>query len=268
MNFATVMQQFSQSAPDETSIEVPAHWGQGRAVFGGMAAALAYRHLELALPAELPLRSLTVSFVAPLNAGEARVRRRILRQGKSVVQAMAEIEQQGQVALVLLASFGVPRESALQLAAVEAPQWQSPGFRLPDSELAPEFTRHFDYQIMQGSAPFSGGNSRSLGGQIRFRRAETAADSNTAAGVCELLALVDAWPPVSLGLVKGPAPASSLTWTLELLPQPQQFGSADWWRYLAIIEHAADGYHHIEAKCWAPDGQLAVISRQTVTVFA
>lgn len=266
MNFATVMQQFEQTDPQQKTIEVPAHWGQGRAVFGGMAAALAYRHLELALPADLPLRSLTVSFVAPLNAGEATVSRRILRQGKSVVQALVEIQQQGQPALVLLASFGAPRPSAFQLEAVAAPVWPTPGIRLPDSGLAPEFTRHFDYQIMQGDAPFSGGRNRSLGGQIRFR--QPAAAPVQPVGVCELLALVDAWPPVSLGLVKAPAPASSLTWTLELLPRTQAFDGADWWSYLAQIEHGADGYHHIEAKCWAPDGQLAAISRQTVTVFA
>ena len=88
----------------------------------------------------------------------------------------------------------------------------------------------------------------------------------------ELLALVDAWPPVSLTLLNQPAPASSLTWTIEFI-QPHQGAetkalTTDWWSYLASIEHAADGYHHIEAKLWQPDGQLAAISRQTVTVFA
>ena len=263
MKFADVMQQFAADAADERVIDVPAHWGQGRAVFGGMAAALGMAHLQGAIPADIPLRSVSVSFVAPLNSGEAVLRRRILRQGKSVVQAQVEIVQQGQVVLVALASFGAPRQSALQVAAPRAPEWQTPGIRLPDSDMAPEFTRHFDYQIQQGNAPFSGGKSRTLGGQIRLR-----GEAQSQVGVPELLALVDAWPPVSLGLMQGPAPASSLTWTLELLPQTQTFSGSDWWSYLANIEHGADGYHHIEAKCWAPDGSLMAISRQTVTVFA
>lgn len=263
MKFQDVMQQFAATAADERLIEVPAHWGQGRAVFGGMAAALAMAHLQGVIPAGMPLRSVSVSFVAPLNSGEAVVRRRILRQGKSVLQAQVEIEQTGQVVLAALASFGAPRPSQLSVAAVAAPAWTTAGIRLPDNDMAPEFTRHFDYQIQHGNAPFSGGNSRTLGGAIRFR-----GEFDAQVGVPELLALVDAWPPVSLGLMSGPAPASSLTWTLELLPQTRTFSGSDWWSYLANIEHGADGYHHIEAKCWAPDGSLIAISRQTVTVFA
>lgn len=263
MKFQDVMQQFADDAADERRIVVPAHWGQGRAVFGGMAAGLAFGHLQGAIAADIPLRSVSVSFVAPLNSGEATVRRRVLRQGKSVIQAQVDIEQTGQVVLVALASFGAPRESQLQVPAQAVPQWQQQGIQLPDSALAPEFTRHFDYLIQQGSAPFSGGHSRTLGGQIRFR-----GDAPATVGVVELLALVDAWPPVSLGLMSSPAPASSLTWTLELLPQAGTFSGSDWWSYLANIEHGADGYHHIEAKCWAPDGSLIAISRQTVTVFA
>ena len=83
-----------------------------------------------------------------------------------------------------------------------------------------------------------------------------------------LLALVDAWPPVSLTLLSAPAAASSLTWTVEFIDDASLFGTDEWWSYLANIEFAADGYHHIEAKLWRPDGKLASISRQTVTVFA
>ena len=180
----------------------------------------------------------------------------------------AEIEQDGQVALVLLASFGTARDSAYNLTADTAPQWQQDNvLSLPKHGPAPEFTRHFDYHITRGVMPFSGGTGTELGGLIRFAEGES-----TAVGVLELLALVDAWPPVSLTLLNQPAPASSLTWTIEFI-QPHQGAetkalTTDWWSYLASIEHGADGYHHIEAKLWQPDGQLAAISRQTVTVFA
>lgn len=267
MVFADVMQQFQAGQTDELQIEVPEQWGQGRAVFGGMASALALAHLMTDLPAGLPLRSVSVSFVAPLNAGAATVSRRILRQGKSVIQAMVEITQQDQVALVLLASFGAQRPSAYQINAEAAPHFSAKAMVLPKQGPAPEFTRHFDYQICRGALPFSGGTATELGGQIRFAEGQS-----TAVGVLELLALVDAWPPVSLTLLNQPAPASSLTWTIEFIqPHPQAGSTActtDWWSYLASIEHGADGYHHIEAKLWQPDGQLAAISRQTVTVFA
>ncbi|MDR7119150.1 thioesterase family protein [Rheinheimera soli] len=267
MLFADVIQQFKAGQPDELQIEVPEQWGQGRAVFGGMASALALAHLVTELPAQIPLRSVSVSFVAPLNAGPATVSRRILRQGKSVIQAMVEITQQGQVALVLLASFGVERPSAYKIASETSPVFTEKALVMPKQGPVPEFTRHFDYQIKRGVMPFSGGSSTELGGLIRF-----AEGHNTAVGVLELLALVDAWPPVSLTLLNQPAPASSLTWTIEFI-QPHQASEStatttNWWSYLASIEHGADGYHHIEAKLWQPDGQLAAISRQTVTVFA
>lgn len=267
MLFADVMQQFKSGQTDELQIEVPEQWGQGRAVFGGMASALALAHLITELPAQIPLRSVSVSFVAPLNTGAATVSRRILRQGKSVIQAMVEITQQEQVALVLLASFGVERPSAYKIAGETAAAFAEKALVMPKQGPVPEFTRHFDYQIKRGVMPFSGGNSTELGGLIRFAEGQS-----TAVGVLELLALVDAWPPVSLTLLNQPAPASSLTWTIEFI-QPHQGAetkalTTDWWSYLASIEHGADGYHHIEAKLWQPDGQLAAISRQTVTVFA
>lgn len=264
MHFSQVMLQFGADKPDSMTIDVPAAWGQGRAVFGGMASALAMAHLLPVIPNTMPLRSVSVSFVAPLNAGQAIVKRRILRQGKSVIQAQVDIEQDGQVALVLLASFGAARHSDHQLTADNAPQWQTDSIlTLPKQGPVPEFTTHFDYRITHGQLPFSASGLRELGGDVRMAGSES-----KQAGVLELLALVDAWPPVSLTLLSKPAPASSLTWTLEFIAHDLPFNNTDWWRYLAEIEYGAEGYHHIAAKLWQPDGKLAAISRQTVTVFA
>jgi acyl-CoA thioesterase len=263
MQFNQVMAQFASGQTDDLWFEVPTGWGQGRAVFGGMASALALQHLLQLVPAASQLRSLSVSFVAPLNAGPAEVKRKVLRQGSSVVQAMAEIQQQGQTMLVLLASFGTDRNSNYQQAGIPAPVWQTEVVSLPKHGPVPEFTTHFDYQIQQGTLPFRGSQQPSLGGQIRF-----SAEQQYQAGYAELLALIDAWPPVSLTLLTAPAMASSLTWTVEFVGRISQYTTTDWWRYLANIEYAADGYHHIEAKLWDPSGQLLAISRQTVTVFA
>lgn len=263
MQFNQVMAQFASGQTDDVVFEVPTGWGQGRAVFGGMASALALQHVLQLVPTTSPLRSLSVSFVAPLNAGPALVKRKVLRQGSSVIQAMAEIEQQGKTMLVLLASFGSERHSNYQQAGIPAPVWQTEALSLPKHGTVPEFTTHFDYQIQQGTLPFQGSLQPSLGGRIRFTE-----EPQYKAGYAELLALIDAWPPVSLTLLTAPAMASSLTWTVEFVGQISQFTTTDWWRYLANIEYAADGYHHIEAKLWDPSCQLLAISRQTVTVFA
>jgi acyl-CoA thioesterase len=264
MRFDQVIAQFNVEQPDNLSILVPENWGQGRAVFGGMAAALALQHVLYVIPSDMSLRSVSVSFVAPLNAGEAIVKRRVLRRGGSVIQTCIEITQQDQSMLVMLASFGKHRSSEYFLEGEDVPSWSSDEVKtLPKKGPVPEFTRHFDYQILQGSLPFSRGNLRSLGGQIRFNE-----DVESNVTYPELLALIDAWPPVSLTLLSSPAAASSMTWTVEFIDDMRDFKASDWWVYLANIEYAADGYHHIEAKMWRPDGKLAAISRQTVAVFA
>jgi acyl-CoA thioesterase len=264
MRFDQVNAQFNAEQSDSVLILVPEHWGQGRAVFGGMAAALALQHVLHVIPADMSLRSVSVSFVAPLNAGEAIVKRRVLRRGGSVIQTCIEIFQQDQSMLVMLASFGKNRFSEYSLEGLNAPAWSTGvGIPLPKKGPVPEFTTHFDYKIMEGSLPFSNGKQRSLGGQIRFHD-----DFVSSINYPALLALIDAWPPVSLTLLSSPAAASSMTWTVEFIADTSDFKTSDWWSYLANIEYAADGYHHIEAKMWRPDGKLAAISRQTVAVFA
>jgi len=266
MQFNQVMSQFSAGLADRCVIEVPGGWGQGRALFGGMAAALAASHLVYGPVEAANLRSLTVSFVAPLEPGPVVVSRRILRQGKSVTQALVEIEQQGQVALVLLASFGVARASALDQPVLpelaEHPLSKRPGVNIPLGAGAPEFTQHLDFKLDAGNWPYSCGQSRMLAGSNRLKQHQGDV------GLAELLALIDAWWPVSLGLLPQPAPASSLTWTLELLPGWLGFNGEEFWSYLAQIDQGADGYHLISARLWNPAGQLCALSRQVVTVFA
>ena len=264
MHYQQVMAQFAQPLADQAELQIPADWGQGRALFGGMAGALALAHLQQLIPPGLPLRSVTISFVAPLESGVATANRRILRQGKSVLQAQVELQQQGQTALVMLASFGVARPSQLEVAAAPLAGLPDDHYRvMPSSPQVPEFTRHFEYQLCEGGWPFSGSTEAFLQGRLRFQ--QTIAELVDAPA---LLALIDAWWPVSLSMLPQPAPASSLTWTLELLPGWQGFQLTDWWAYRAEIDHGSEGYHHIAAKCWTPTGQLAAISRQTVTVFA
>lgn len=138
MIFSQVMAQFLQEMPDEVDIFVPEHWGQGRAVFGGMAVALAMQHIANEIPSTCVLPSVSVSFVAPLNAGIATIRRRLLRRGSSVIQMHVEILQQNQSMFVMLASFGAARSSAYAIDSEKAPNWSSNlNLILPKTNLHP-----------------------------------------------------------------------------------------------------------------------------------
>ena len=126
-----------------------------------------------------------------------------------------------------------------------------------------QFAKNFDYRITSGGMPFSGQPGRTFGGWIRFREEQQPLTTAT------ILALVDAWPPAVLPHLDSPAPASSLTWTIEFPDIPlQSFSSHDWFQYEAFIEHAENGYGHSRAGLWSEKGELLAISRQTFTVFA
>lgn len=63
------------------------------------------------------------------------------------------------------------------------------------------------------------------------------------------------------------APASSLSWNLELIQLPAQARGDSWWQYQVNTEFAGDGYAYTQAKIWDAQGRLVALSRQTVTVF-
>lgn len=270
MKFNQVLGSARTRIRDQQPVTIPDGWAQGRATFGGMAAALVYEAIAAEIAhkadADIPLRSLTISFVAPAEVGDLHTAANILRAGRSAVQVEARATQGEQTVTAALASFGHPRTSSIAVTPGEAPQFTAPDAceALPYIEgLVPEFTRHFDYRIAAGGMPFSGSREPKLGGWVRFREATGPVSTS------HLLALIDAWPPAVLPMLQQLAPASSLTWTLEVLPSALAKGGAgeDWWQYLAEVEQADDGYGFIQARLWDAQGNLVALSRQTVTVF-
>src|SRR5699024_6954400 len=79
-----------------------------------------------------------------------------------------------------------------------------------------------------------------------------------------LVAIADAWPPAPLQMLSGFAPASSLTWTLELVEEVNAGTVAPEGRfaYEVATDAARDGYAHTHARLWRPDGERVGISRR------
>lgn len=248
--------------------QVAEGWGQGRATYGGLVAGLQLAAITGRLGAERPpLRSLTVSFVAPVSAGEAGIDVEVLRAGSKATQVQARLTQEGTVRSAVLASFGGARDSRIAVGSVEAvPDLPDPGTIEPlpyVAGLTPDFFAHVELRLADGGWPYSGASTSHLTGWMRLR--ETPARF----GEEHLVSLVDAWPPAVLQMLDQPAPGSSLTWTLELVddlvadpPAPDTQ-----WAYAVRTDHAADGYAHTQAHVWRPDGRLVAISRQTIAVF-
>ena len=70
-------------------------WGQGCAVYGGIVAAGMARAMEAAVADDKTLRSFTVTFAGPVEAGEVECVTGLLREGRTATFVSAEITQGG-----------------------------------------------------------------------------------------------------------------------------------------------------------------------------
>ncbi|WP_338844981.1 thioesterase family protein [Massilia sp. W12] len=271
MSFDAMLQQ-AQSADQ---VEILPGWGQGRATFGGLGVALLYAHMQASLQradsaaGSLPLRALNISFTAPLAPGAAQFHSEILRRGKSVTQMACRVLQDGQVMAAALASFGAPRNSMLAIGAAAAPAIGAAqdGRALPWLPgITPDFTRMVDFRMQQGDFPFRNSGQHLIQGWMRWSEAAGVAQQNMR--MADLIALLDSWPPSVLQMLSTPAPASSLSWSMEFCAALDALPAHDWLQYQAQADCAADGYAHIGASCWDSQGRLLVLSRQCATVFA
>src|SRR6188508_1050232 len=79
-----------QSGDGASTLDVPEDWLQGRTLFGGLQAVVALAAMRSLAP-DAPLRSLQVTFLAPVPGGPVQARARILRSGKSTTHVEAKI---------------------------------------------------------------------------------------------------------------------------------------------------------------------------------
>jgi len=261
MQFEKYLEQVNSS---EASIIIEPDWMQGRSAFGGLSAALVCRAMMKALTRTIPVRCLQVSFVGPVVSGPLDISATVLRQGSNVCQVMGRGEQNGDARIMILGGFGEARDSSIAVPAPQLNDMNSPerAQSMPYIEgVTPEFTKHFDFRYCT-PIPFSGTKDTQLQGYVRFRDPVKNIDS------AQLLGLVDAWPPTTLPMLKKPAPASSLNWTIEFVqPQPSLSGD-EFCQYQAEIIESSKGYGHTYARIANSAGEMLAISHQTVTHFA
>ncbi len=263
-SFEQILENVKRSANGWTA-EITEDWAQGRAVYGGMAAALAARAMRLAVGPDYPLRSLLVSFAGPVAPGQVNLSAEVLRNGSSVANLEARLVQEGKTRCVALGSYGLERPSEINLADLRRPDLPGPeGLEsVPYIHgVMPRFMQHFDVRWALGAPPLSGADSNEIGGWFRF------AETVPTPGEEWWVALADVWPTPLLSMIKGPAIFSSLTWGLDF----SGFDSAQpldgWWAYRATAESAAGGYGQCRAEIWSPAGGLVMHSRQTVVLFS
>lgn len=124
-----------------------------------------------------------------------------------------------------------------------------------------ELFQHFSIRWIEGALPFSGADRAESIVMLAHRDPAPTTEAH-------IVALVDAVPLAALSLLKEPAARSSLAWTLEFLGVSVEGPPRTEWRMDSALVAASDGYTQQSALLWSPNGQPAVLSRQTGVVFA
>ena len=263
-----LLEQLDQNPSHQ--VVIPASWGQGRTVYGGLTAALVFHRMQqvstLSHPDEhRPIRYLNLSYIGPIRTDQLMtIEVELLRSGRSATQLSARVLQENQTCVMAQACFGLPRESVISKKNQTNLGMEMPNradFIPPIPKVVPKFLRHMDLKLQHGRLPFMRGGDDEYKGWMRFKQAPKAFND------AHLIALIDAWPCAVLQQLKRPAAASTMNWNLEFCqstttPKPDQ-----WLAYQAKTAHAADGYVLGDAEIRNAQGELLALSRQTVGVF-
>jgi acyl-CoA thioesterase len=260
-----MFEDFIASARSGNTTEISADWGQGRTAFGGLLAAMTCAHGQQLLTDKRPLRSIAVTFSAPLQTDTPfELESELIANGRSISHVQSRARQDGKICCVLNACYALSRESAVEVAgqSLSVKPSYSAGKELPYiAGIVPAFTQHIDFRFTEGDLPFSASQTNKLSGYMKFRAQPSVMDD------LAILALVDAWPPAVLPMLTSPAPASSVTWEMELI-QPRPALPVERALFYAVqIKEARDGLAHTEAKIYAPSGELIALSRQLVAIY-
>lgn len=245
-------------------------WGQGRTTFGGLLSLLAVQAMRDVCGTDWPLRALQTSFVGPVVPGPVDIEVHLLRQGKNVRQVQARLLQadasgEEQVAGVLLGVFGTGRDSTLPALSPARPDVEKDpdaALKLPFIPgLTPNFTQHLEFRVAEGGLPFTGAENWHSRTHVRVKQ------PGDVDAELQAVLMADAGPTPALQRLNGFAPASSVSWALELRPvvlsEPTGF-----WRMDKDALVTGEGYVNERTTLWTPCGQLAALGYQVVAVYA
>jgi len=248
---------------DSNSTRFSESWSQVRSAFGGLSAAFAVTAMRKKMAQPQTIRSLMISFIAPVIPGEVKIEADILRQGKNVTQCSANVISGGQIALQAMAAFGNSREAFKPSAASNKvlPN-RDRGIAFSDNtKRLPHFLQYFDGCWTDGGIPFSGNYKSFLNMWVRHKQ------DISRFPIEKLVTIADIPPPVLLShFEKPPVPASSLTWSLEFVEAPERI-TGEWFYMEFEVNAAADGYTQQSGKIYDELGRLIALTRQSMVYF-
>lgn len=243
------------------TVTLPAEeWMQGRTLYGGASALVAYTAAIRAFPDLPPLRSAQIAFVAPVGA-EVTPRASVIRQGRNVTQVQVDLLAEGSPALTSFWLFGAGREA-------------NGTYRAPPAEPAP-------IPVDQAEPMMEGKGPAFVQHQLEIRRAAPSGGHDDAPNVRRwvrlksddgldpvgrTILLGDVNPPSAMRVMERPGPMSSMNWAINIVdPEPETRDG--WWLVETASDHADAGYSSERLRLWNADGRLVSLGQQAVAIF-
>ena len=236
-----------------------AAWMQGRTLYGGASALIAYTAVQRAFPDLPPLRGAQIGFVGPVGESFA-IRREIVRQGRNVTQARSELVGEKGVLLSAFWLFGEGREANAVYDAEPLTDWPGPPADAEDAmhEAAPAFiTGNFELRRAQ--------EQRGPGKPI-VRRWARLTDRATLDPVSAIILMGDVLPPGAMRAMQRPGPLSSINWSFNLL-DPAPTTEDGWWLAETACQHADAGYSSERLRLWNTEGRQVLDGMQSAAIF-
>lgn len=244
--------------PGPIALENATAWLQGRTLYGGASALIAYTAAVRAYPGLPPLRAAQIAFSGPVGESfETRVS--VLRVGRNVTQLRSELVSEGEVGLAATLVFGASREANAIHPADRCQPW--PGAP-EDSEALPNpealhFISNFELRRAQDET----GPGRPL-----VRRWLRLKDESGLDPISRLVLIGDTLPPGSMRAMRRRGPLSSVNWSFNIL-DPEAQTRDGWWLAETASDHADDGYSSERLRLWDANGRLVMVGMQAAAIF-
>ena len=241
-------------------------WTVGGGVNGGFQMAVVGSALRRVVPGKPDPLALSAHFLSTGVPGPAQVRTRLLRDGGSLATVAADLVQEEQVRITVVASLGsladLPQDAGAvpqPLGAARPPQLPAREKCLPTSFAPPEFVAmapmvtRFEMLLDPGCVGWVAGEpSHRAEFRAWFRISE-----HDDPDPLQLLLAVDALPPVTFDLgMPGWAPTVELTAHLRALPTP------GWLRLVQRSRNVGGGMFDEDCEVWDEAGRLVAQGRQ------
>ncbi|MEL6954993.1 MAG: thioesterase family protein [Pseudomonadota bacterium] len=234
-------------------------WMQGRTLYGGASALVAYTMATRAFTDLPPLRAAQIGFVAPVGE-EIELSAEIVRQGRNVTQVRSEIHSDGKVALTAFWLFATGREPNAMRPADPPTDW--PG--APDDAAVamkgqgPAFIQNnFDIRFGQTKGEDHGAT---------IRRWARLTEDHSLDPVAKLVLMGDVMPPGAMRIMQRMGPISSINWSFNVL-DPDTQSAGGWYLAENASQHADLGYSSERLRMWDAEGKQVLEGLQCVAVF-